>query len=355
MKSNKSVNKFATKMIFQMIGIILISLVFSYVTLYILLKVLITLEIISFIPKNPRFISANLSLIFIIIVSLLLGIIISIYLIRRFLNPINELKKITTKVANGNFNVQITNIPQNEMGELIKNFNVMVSELQKNETLKSDFISNVSHEFKTPLATIQGYATLLQDETLSEDEKNKYVNNIIQSTVKLTSLVNNILKITKIDNQKISIEKNYFKLDEQIRESILLFEKEWTNKNIEFDINLDALSIHADKELLSNVWNNLIGNAIKYSNENSTIKVSLNQEDDFVVFIIKDNGQGIPEESIPYIFDKFYQADSSHSSEGNGLGLALVKKIVSLSNGSVSVSSKLNEGSTFTIKLPIET
>lgn len=355
MKNNKSVNKFATKMIFQMIGIILISLVFSYATLYILLKILIALEVISFTPKSPRFISANLSLIFIIIVSLLLGIIISIYLIRRFLYPINELKKITTKVANGNFDVQITNVPQNEMGELIKNFNVMVSELQKNETLKSDFISNVSHEFKTPLATIQGYATLLQDETLSEDERNKYVNNIIQSTIKLTSLVNNILKITKIDNQKISIEKNYFKLDEQIRESILLFEKEWTNKNIEFDVNLDNLSIHADKELLSNVWNNLISNAIKFSDDNCTIRVSLNQEDNFAVFSIKDSGQGIPEESIPYIFDKFYQADSSHSSEGNGLGLALVKKIVSLSNGSVSVSSKLNEGSTFTIKLPIGT
>ncbi len=189
--------------------------------------------------------------------------------------------------------------------------------------------------------------------TLTEEERNKYINYVIQSTAKLTTLVNNILKITKIDNQKISVDSNTYALDEQIRESVLSFEKEWNEKNIEFDIELDSVMIKADEVLLSNVWNNLISNAIKYSKMNGIIHIRLKKMEDKVEITIKDHGIGIPEESLPYIFDKFYQVDKSHSSEGNGLGLALTKKIINLSNGTISVNSKVNEGSEFIITLPL--
>lgn len=353
--ANKEKKKFIGRMLFQMIMIVLIVLFVSYICLYILLKIMVLSgNIVIKAPEKPIHpISANFILIFIAFVSTVIGLIISIYLSRRFLKPIEELKKATEKVANGDFDIKIKKIPLNEMGELVENFNIMVSELKKNETLKSDFISNVSHEFKTPLSSIQGYATLLQDDTLCEEDRNKYINYVIQSTTKLTTLVNNILKITKIDNQKISIDNKPYQLDEQIRESVLFFEKEWNEKNLELDIDLDKVVITADEVLLSNVWNNLISNAIKYSHPNGKIRIRLEKKENQVEVKIKDNGIGIAEESLPYIFDKFYQADKSHSGEGNGLGLSLSKKIVLLSKGNISVTSKLNEGSEFTVILPL--
>ena len=270
---------------------------------------------------------------------------------KKFLKPIHELKKGMDQVKNGNFNIRIENEFHNETQDLINNFNLMVEELQKSETLKSDFISNVSHEFKTPLSSIQGYATLLQDESLSKEDKDKYTKYIIDSTQKLNVLISNILKISKIDNQKIVIEQELFELDEQIREVVLSLEKEWTNKNIELDIDLDEVSIRTDKTLLSHVWSNIIGNAIKYSYDNSKIEIKLRNENDKIKVTIKDYGIGIEEEKIPYIFNKFYQGDTSHSNEGNGLGLALVKGIVDLINGKIEVHSEVNKGTEFIVTL----
>ena len=270
---------------------------------------------------------------------------------KKFLKPIHELKKGMDQVKNGNFNIRIENEFHNETQDLINNFNLMVEELQKSETLKSDFISNVSHEFKTPLSSIQGYATLLQDESLSKEDKDKYTKYIIDSTQKLNVLISNILKISKIDNQKIVIEQELFELDEQIREVVLSLEKEWTNKNIELDIDLDEVSIRTDKILLSHVWSNIIGNAIKYSYDNSKIEIKLRNENDKIKVTIKDYGIGIEEEKIPYIFNKFYQGDTSHSNEGNGLGLALVKGIVDLINGKIEVHSEVNKGTEFIVTL----
>lgn len=270
---------------------------------------------------------------------------------KKFLKPIHELQKGMDQVKNGNFNIRIENEFHNETQDLINNFNLMVEELQKSETLKSDFISNVSHEFKTPLSSIQGYATLLQDESLSKEDKDKYTKYIIDSTQKLNVLISNILKISKIDNQKIVIEQELFELDEQIREVVLSLEKEWTNKNIELDIDLDEVSIRTDKTLLSHVWSNIIGNAIKYSYDNSKIEIKLRNENDKIKVTIKDYGIGIEEEKVPYIFNKFYQGDTSHSNEGNGLGLALVKGIIDLINGKIEVKSEVNKGTEFIVTL----
>ena len=295
----------------------------------------------------PPFISFTSIIFFCLITALFL----SKYLSKSFLKPIDEVQNGLNEVKNGNFNVNINNVYQDDAKELIDNFNLMVEELQKSETLKSDFISNVSHEFKTPLSSIQGYATLLQDESLSKEDRSMYIKNIIDSSQKLNELVSNILKISKIDNQKIVIEPTLFSLDEQIRESILSLEKEWTRKNIELIIDLEEINIKSDKVLLNNVWNNLIGNAIKYSNKYGKIEIKGYYENDLIKISIKDYGIGINEDHLPYIFNKFYQVDSSRTSEGNGLGLPLVKGILDLIDGKIEVYSKENEGSEFIVTL----
>lgn len=352
-KKNYSVNK---TMLFQMVVIIFATLFFTFAFMIIFVALFYYLgdwQIEA--PDGYRRPFSPMNTIFVILgISIIIGTILSIYFGNRFLKPIKELKALTGEVAKGKFDIEVTDIPENEVGELIENFNIMVKELKKNEMLKEDFISNVSHEFKTPLSTIQGYSTLLQDDNLTDEDKNKYISIIFQATEKLTTLVNGILKISKIDNRKITIEKINYSLDEQIRESILSLEYMWNKKNIDLNIELENIMITADKNLLSNVWNNLISNAIKYSKNNGKIDIYLCLEDDLAKCTIKDYGCGIKEEDIPYIFDKFYQADKSHNSDGNGLGLALVKKIIELSKGKIVVNSKISEGSEFIVYLPIK-
>ena len=342
--------KFKEKFIVRLTISIFIVVILSYV-----LFILLVLGIIYFeeykIDDTRAFFPPFFSLSTITLFCLVLGLFFSNFISRRFLKPISELQKGMNEVKNGNFNVNIENEYQDEAKYLIDNFNLMVEELKKSETLKSDFISNVSHEFKTPLASIQGYATLLQDDSLSKEDKEKYTKYIIDSSQKLNELVSNILKISKIDNQKIVIEPTIFSLDEQIRESILTFEKEWIKKDIELIIDLEELEIRTDKSLLSNVWNNLIGNAIKYSNENSKIEIKGYKLNNRIKIHIKDYGIGIKSEDLPYIFNKFYQVDSSRTSEGNGLGLALVKGILDLVDGTIEVNSVVNEGSEFIVTL----
>ena len=305
------------------------------------------------IPPELRPRSPLVTMGILIFISLVFGLFFSAFISTRFLQPVNELKKMTSKVAKGDFTVQMVDIPENEFGEFIEDFNTMVKELRKNEMLKNDFVSNVSHEFKTPLSVIEGYASLLQDPSLTEEDRQKYTQIIIESTKKLSTLVNNVLKISKLDNRKITINKEEYYLDEQIRESILSYQDEWANKRIDFEIDMETILINADKNLLVNVWNNLISNAIKFSPENSTIFITLSEENEHAKISIKDEGCGIPKDDIPYIFDKFFQVDKSHKSNGNGLGLTLVKDIIDLVKGEIKVESEVNKGTTFTIYLPI--
>lgn len=343
-------HKFKEKLIVRLTVSIFIVVILSYI-LFISMVVAILYFDEYKIDDTRAFFPPFFSLSAIILFCLILGLIIANFISRRFLKPISELQKGMNEVKNGNFNVNIENEYQDEAKYLIDNFNLMVEELKKSETLKSDFISNVSHEFKTPIASIQGYATLLQDDSLSKEDKEKYTKYIIDSSRKLNELISNILKISKIDNQKIVIEPTNFSLDEQIRESILTFEKEWIKKDIELIIDLEELEIRTDKVLLSNVWNNLISNAIKYSNENSKIEIKGYLKDGKIKIHIKDYGIGIKQDDLPYIFNKFYQVDSSRTSEGNGLGLTLVKGILDLIDGKIEVKSEENKGSEFIVTL----
>ena len=254
--------RFRERLIYQLVFTNIILGIFSYALFFGGMAIIYHFEEYEFRSPNALF-HPMLSISVLLFVSLNLGVMLFIKFSKKFLKPINELQKGMNEVKHGNFNVQVDNTYHNETKDLIDNFNLMVLELQKSETLKSDFISNVSHEFKTPLSSIQGYATLLQDESLSKEDREKYTKYIIDSTQKLNLLVSNILKISKIDNQKIIIEPTVFSLDEQIRESILTLEKEWVEKNIDLIIDLEEIDIKTDKVLLSNVWNNLIGNAIK--------------------------------------------------------------------------------------------
>jgi signal transduction histidine kinase len=263
------------------------------------------------------------------------------------------LNRAVQEVAKGNFDVKVDNKSTDEVGQLTKNFNKMAMELKRIEYLRKDFINSVSHEFKTPLASIQGFAKLLQKGNLSEVEKQEYADIIVEETDRLSRLSSNILRLSSLDNKEIIDRTTLFSLDEQIRKVILLLEHEWNKKNIDFDIELDEIQYQGDEELLQQVWINLLNNAIKFSNANSSITVRSNKTASTVNIEISDTGIGMSEETMLRIFERFYQGDQAHSNDGNGLGLSLVKRILDLCNGSIHVKSKLNEGSTFTVELPI--
>ncbi len=267
--------------------------------------------------------------------------------------PILRLNKATQEVAKGNFDIQVVNKSSDEVGQLTKSFNKMIQELKRIEYLRKDFINSVSHEFKTPLASIQGFAKLLQKGNLSEEERQEYADIIVEETARLSRLSSNILRLSSLDNQEIIDKRTLFSLDEQIRKTILLLEPEWSKKNISFDLDLDELQYQGDEELLQQVWINLLNNAVKFSHENGTINLRLSKTASAVKVEISDSGIGMSEETVLRIFERFYQGDSAHSRDGNGLGLSLVKRILDLCNGNINVKSTLNEGSTFTVELPL--
>lgn len=266
---------------------------------------------------------------------------------------IRRLRTSMQTVMTGDFSVKATTKGKiKELNELCESFNQMVDELKSMDTLQSDFVSNVSHEFKTPINAIEGYSTLLQEDVLNE-EQSLYVEKIILNTKRLSDLVGNVLLLSKVENSSINAKKTEYRLDEQIRQSILYLEEKWTSKNIEFDVELDNIKYTGCQNLLLHVWNNLLDNAIKFSPENEIISISLSSDNDTVSFSISDRGPGIPKDEHLHVFHKFYQSDSSHKSEGYGLGLPLSKRIVELHNGTIELDSDYTDGCRFIIKLPI--
>jgi signal transduction histidine kinase len=267
-----------------------------------------------------------------------------------------KLSDATKEVAKGNFDVQVSLDRRqiDEMEDLCHNFNQMVKELGTIETLRNDFVADVSHEFKTPISAIEGYAMLLQDETLTEEEKRAYVDSIIYNSRRLSNLTGNILMISRLENDTIKLNPTHFSLDEQIRRIILTFEEKWSEKNLELDIDLDAVQYYGDEDLLYHVWLNLLSNAIKFSNPGGLLVVKLLNNHYNVEVIVEDHGIGMDEAAVQRIYEKFYQSDSSRASEGNGLGMTLVKKICDICHGEIAIESKVGQGTKFTISLPVE-
>lgn len=301
----------------------------------------------------PKVISPASITILCSILCMLLSYIVSYFLMNMIYKPMEQLSEASQQVARGNYDIQLTYDSHiKEVNTTFQNFNFMVQELRSVEIIRKDFIANVSHEFKTPLSSITGYVTLLQDPELSEEERREYIQMAFFNIEKLNDLTGNILQLSKLENQSTIEEPVTYRLDEQLRESIVLLEPKWNEKQINLDLDLSKILYTGQQALLFQVWTNLIGNAIKFSDPGKTVSVRIRKTENNIEVTISDEGIGMSEETQAHIFEKFYQGDSSRKSNGNGLGLALCKRIVDLCGGNIFVSSEPEKGSVFTVQLP---
>ncbi|QCR34431.1 sensor histidine kinase [Lysinibacillus sp. SGAir0095] len=283
---------------------------------------------------------------------ILLGTAFTAFFSKKALTPIHKVIDATHKVANGDFNVKVDLKGIGELEELSQSFNKMTQELSTIETLRSDFINNFSHEFKTPIVSVRGFAKLLKENNLSEEERLEFLDIIITESERLSTLSTNVLMLSKYENLEIIVDKTPFRLDEQLRKAIVLMEPRWSAKEITVNVELDKVIYCGNEDLTQQIWLNLLDNAIKFSYQGGLIHISLVNEKNEIRFVIQDDGPGMDETTTYRIFDKFYQGDSSHSEAGNGLGLPLVKRIVKLCEGEIIVQSKIDKGSIFTVVLP---
>ncbi len=270
--------------------------------------------------------------------------------------PVKHILNITQRITKGDFSARIEpihlNTSMNAFAPIISDLNKMAQELAGVETLRSDFISNVSHELKTPLSALQNYGTLLEQPDLSEEKRMEYAKSIIRVSGYLSELISNILRLNKLENQNIFPNIEKICLSEHLCECMLVFENAWEEKNIEIETDIkDDVYVNTDAELLSFVWSNLLSNAIKFTESGGKITVRMYEENGYITVSVADTGCGMSPETGKHIFEKFYQGDTSHATHGNGLGLALVKRIVDILGAEISVESSLGKGSIFTVKL----
>ncbi len=273
--------------------------------------------------------------------------------------PVKRIVAAAEQIAKGDYSVRIPRLNTlnraDGLDEIIECYNKMAEELSGIETLQTDFIANVSHELKTPLSVVQNYGTLLQQPDLSEEDRIRYAKSVSDACRRLADLITNILKLNKLENQQIYPAVQEYELNEQICECLLRFEHIWEEKEIEIETELEEeIKINADPELLSLVWNNLFSNALKFTEKGGKVAVSLRKENGTAIIEVTDTGCGITPDVGKHIFDKFYQGDTSHATQGNGLGLALVRRVVSIMGGDITVKSEVGKGSIFTVKLKVE-
>ncbi len=298
--------------------------------------------------KVPDIIQINM-------LSIIIAVVLGRLAVQVFTDPIQELREGMQKVADGDYNVHLdTKSSSKEIQELIAGFNMMAQELQSTEILQTSFVSNVSHEFKTPISAIEGYTTLLQGTDNIDEIENAYIEKILYNTRRLSSLVSNILLLSKIENQSIQTNRQQYALDEQIREVLLSLEAAWEPKEIDFDVDLDSIFYYGSESLMNHVWNNLLSNAIKFSPKGGLVKLRLTKKANQILFCIEDRGPGLSEEAQKHIFDKFYQGDTSHKEEGNGLGLPLVKRILANTGGTITAENVPEGGCRFNVVLHAE-
>ncbi|WP_418290611.1 HAMP domain-containing sensor histidine kinase [Massilicoli timonensis] len=334
-----------------------IAVLFSALVFLILLLTMGLTGLITVLVSESNFIDAppkELTLLLFAVISIIVGTILSHTVGKRPLNVIREIDDATKEVVKGNFTVRLNeDIVAEELHSMAHNFNTMVRELSNTEILRKDFIENVSHEFQTPLSAIEGYAALLQNQSLTTQKRQEYAARILVNARRLSDLSGNILLLSRLEHQELEIQKETYALDEQIREAILLFETKWTQKELCLEVDLSAIRYKGNKELLMQVWQNLIGNAVKFVAQKGEIRITLRIEKNDVIVTVADNGIGMSEAVQKRIYEKFYQADTSRTGIGNGLGLALAKRIVDLHNGTLTVASAEGKGTMFTVTLPL--
>jgi len=278
---------------------------------------------------------------------------------KKFEEPMRRLSLAAKEVASGDFSVYLEPVHSSDkydyLDVIFGDFNKMVEELGSTETMKNDFIANVSHEIKTPLSIIQNYAEMMKKENLQPERRNQYADTIITASKNLTALITNILKLNKLENQEITHSYKSYDLCRQLSDCALTFESAWGKKNIEFEADIeDRVMIRADESMLEIVWHNLFSNAIKFTEPGGKISLTQTSDEDSVTVSVADTGCGMDEETMKHIFDKFYQGDTSRSGEGNGLGLALALRVIELTGGSISARSELGKGAVFTVTLNVE-
>ncbi|AFA47071.1 sensor histidine kinase [Acetobacterium woodii] len=286
------------------------------------------------------------------LVTLLIGSVLIMIAVAMIVKPIKAVSEATKKVAEGDFDLRLKVKGKDELAMLARNFNVMTEALSRNDYIHRDFASNVSHEFKTPIASIKGFGKLLKDPTISESRRQEYIDIIVDESDRLGKLSANVLKLSELENGVLGLKKDAFALDETIRRVVLLLQEKWEFKNINLDIQLDEVLYKGDQELMAQVMINLFTNAINHTPDNGEIGIKLETVEKEIVIQISDNGDGIAVEDQGKIFDRFYKADQSRSTPGTGLGLTISQRIISLHGGTVTVTSKLGAGSTFFVRLP---
>lgn len=270
--------------------------------------------------------------------------------------PIEKITEATTKMTEGDFNIRIKPVPRfivdEKFNEMIERINDMARELGGVETLRTDFIANVSHEMKTPLSIMQNYGALLTSPGLSEEKRIEYAKAITDASRRLSDMMTNILKLNRLENQQLYPKAEAYNLGEQLCECMLVYENMWNERGMEIETDIEEdVFVFADRELLALVWSNLFSNALKFTADGGRITISLKSDGKYANVKVTDTGCGISPEAGAHIFEKFYQGDTSRATEGNGLGLALVKRVVDIMQGEISVDSTLGVGSTFTVKI----
>ena len=288
------------------------------------------------------------------ITSVAVATVLSMFISRAVLYPVRTVSESAKRISKGDFSQKVDeNSIIEEVALVGKNFNLMMSELEKLEGFRSDFGASVSHEFKTPLGNIKGYAELLRDSSLSAEERESYIDKIVGGVDKLNDMAEKMLSLARFENQQIVLNKTNFSLDEQIRQCFLSFEKRWTEKEIEPFLELEEITYSGDSNIISHIWSNLFENAVKFTKKGGSIEIELKKEKNKVMVRIFNSGDGIKEKDIEHIFEKFYQVDKSRHDRGSGLGLPLVKRLVELCGGEIKVKSTLGVGTEFVVYLPL--
>ena len=336
-------------------------IVWRFLTLFLLIAFVVTSSFLLFLHSmqlDMRIVKQNAPLVLgnIFLLSLLCCLV--EWLLRKFTTDrvIKQIKNATSRMASGDFSVRIDtdklNAASRDFNQIARDLNQLAEELAATETLQTDFISNVSHELKTPLAVVRNYATLLNNPALTDVQRREYTAGISQAVDRTTTLMSNILRLNKLENQQRPMDLETYDVGEQVAECLADFSEIWDEKGIEIEADIDEnLPIQAEPELMTVVWNNLISNAIKFTEPGGTVSVSVQETGEWIEVTVKDTGCGIDEKTGRHIFDKFYQGDTSHATEGNGLGLAMVKRIVDMTGSEISVESELGKGSIFIVRV----
>jgi signal transduction histidine kinase len=344
----KKVGRFLSLRFFLVIGVVSIVLAAGLFT-YIMLLVLQINGVFDTV-KLTEIVAGVLALVACLLVATAIAYVASHWILR----PMDNIISATRKVALGDFSVRVpTKGCRGDIKTLVQSFNNMLSELSGIEIFREDFINNFSHEFKTPIVSIRGFAGQLLRDDLTEDQRREYATLIAAESEKLTNMSSSVLLLTKLETQEMVGEKTWFFLDEQLRESFLYLQRDWEQKGIEPFLNLEPTMFYGNKKMLDHVWGNLISNAIKFSHPGGTIRICCHKTGDAVEVYVSDDGIGMDEQTVKHIFEKFYQGDSAHSIAGNGLGLPIAKRVVELNGGTIGVESAEGRGTTFHVRLPL--